>query len=168
MRILILGILLAFMAPGIVSAADSGLEMPPGTKVYVLVEDISNDAKAIGLTTEFITGKAELQLRKNGVPVGTKEESILSGSYLYVNCGVTGRAFAIDIDFRRKVFYRVGDVIHSVTGSTYHTGGQGTHGANSRYVVQAMTDLIDLFSNDYLRSNQQKTMFNKSNAGDGK
>lgn len=152
MRIAII-VMLALMVASFASAADSGLVVPRGTKVYVLVEDINDSANKIGLTEELIINKVELQLRRNGVPVGTKADSLVDRMYLYVNCGFTGPAFAINIDFKRQVFYLVGDKLHSVTASTYHRGGQGTHGSDRGHVIKVLTDLIDEFSNDFLKSN---------------
>lgn len=146
-------VLLLLVIAGVTSASDSGLEVPPGTKVYVLVEDVSEDAKKSGLTKELIESKVELQLRRNGIAVGTREDGFESDLYLYVVVGVTTNAFAVNIDFMRKVYYHVGDNIHSVRGSTYSKSGSGIYG-NSQYMIQMLIDFIDLFSNDFLKSNR--------------
>jgi hypothetical protein len=129
---------------------------------------MTDGAKALGLTEDLIRSKAELQLRRNGVPVGAREDALASGIYLYVKCGVTGKAFALNIDFHRDVIYSVDGNLHSVNASTYHKGGQGTHGGDASYVIQALTDIIDMFSNDFLRANQAIRSSNKPDAGDGK
>lgn len=187
MRLPIL-VILTFLAAGLATADDSGLEVPrpkdlvkaigdaddrglmvdSGTRVYVMVEVLSDDAKAIGLTEELITSKVELQLRRNGVPVGSEQEALASGTFLDVNCGVTGKAFALNVDFNREVSYLVDGKLRSVIASTYHKGARGTHGGDSRNVMQLLTDIIDVFSNDYLRSNQVGKASNKPEAGDGK
>lgn len=67
--------------------------------------------------------KVELQLRRNGVPVRTEEDSFAFGVYLYVDVGVTGRAFSLGIDFYRRVCYLVGEDLHAGYASTYRLGG---------------------------------------------
>jgi len=167
MRIMIIA-LLALLVGGFASAADSGLEVNSGTKIYVLVENLSDDAKATGLTKEFIASKTELQLRRNGVPVGSRKNAYASGVHLYVNCGVTGKAFALSVEFRREVSYRAGGQTHSVMSSTYNQGGQGTHSGDRQFIVQTLTDFLDVFSNDFLKSNPVGKASNKINSGDGK
>lgn len=160
MKIFIL-VLLTFLVSGFASAADSGLEVKPGTKVYVLTERLDENARAIGLTEDLIASKVELQLRRNGIPVGTQNDYAVSGAYLYVNIGVTKVAFSLRIDFNREVFYRVGNKQYTVSASTYSKGGTGTHNNNNRYVVDNLTDLIDQFSNDYIRTNQLPNLIKK-------
>ena len=162
-------VLLTLMISSLTSAQqDTGLEVLPGTKICVIVENISADAKAIGLTKELITTKVELQLRRNGVLVGTEDDAAESGMFLYVTCGVTDIAYALNIHFKRFVFYRVGDDLHSVTASTYQKGGRGTHAYDSQYVIQFLIDLIDMFSNDFLKANQDMNSSNKADVGDGR
>lgn len=147
--------LLLFLISGSVSASDSGLKVQPETKIFVLVEKVEKESVKFGLTKELIVNKVELQLRRNGIPVGSMEDGLKSGIYLYVNCGVTGNAFSINVDFERDVKYFVGNDVHSVTASTYHLGGQGIHNNDSRWVIENILNFIDTFSNDFLRSNQK-------------
>lgn len=167
MRLAIVALVILF-APGVASSEDSGLEVDSGIRIYVLIEDLDEDAKAIGLTKELVAGRVELQLRRNGVPVGTREDSFASGVCLYVDCGIIGKAFALSIDFNRDVFYRVGDEVHSLTASAYNNGVLGTHDGNCRDVIQALTDIIDLFSENFLGTNQASKTPNRTDVGDGK
>jgi len=155
MRRTIVGILIFIISIALNadSGISSGLEVSQETKVYVLVEITGEEAKAIGLTKEHITSKVELQLRKNGIAVGTNEEALASGLYLYVTCNVIGKAFSVSIEFQREVSYRVGNKLHTIYAPTYIREGTGTHGSKRNYIVQALVDYIDEFSNDFLKSN---------------
>lgn len=139
-------------------AADTGLEVEPGTKIYVLTEYLDGDeARSIGLTKDLITSKVELQLRRNGISVGTREEGLVSGVYLYVNVGVTGQAFAVSVEFKRKLVYPVDGKIYSVFATTYDQGSLGIYGSRgSNFILENLLKLIDIYSNDFLRANESR------------
>ena len=88
MRIAIVA-LLVFVATGsapVPKSKASGLEVPPGTKLWVFVEDLPDDAKKLGLSWYVIKAKVELQLRRNGIPVGNGEDLFKDGVLVYVKC----------------------------------------------------------------------------------
>ena len=103
----------------------------------------------------MILSKCELQLRRNGIAVGKRSDGMTSGVHLYVNCGITGRAFANTIEFKRNVTYRVGAVQHSSLATTYRRAGQGI-ATDGKFVIECLIDLVDVFSNDFIKSNSTK------------
>ena len=129
----------------------SGLEAPSGSKVYVIVERVSIEAEQLGLTKEFIKSKAELQLHRNGIPIGSLEESHQAGFYLDVNVHVTKYSFSINLSLNRNVYYYVGDKIYSTLGTTYKWSGTGNHGLKWETVIQGLNERIDAFSIDFIR-----------------
>ena len=135
-----------------VLAQSSGLEVPVGSKVYVVVEILAPDAAAMGLSREIILNKCELQLRRNGISLGKRGDGLASGFHLYVNCGITGTAFANSLEFKRMVSYSVGSSKHAVMATTYNTGGQGIASEGS-FVLQNLLDSIDVFSNEFIKCN---------------
>ena len=104
-------LLLAFPISG--NCGDLGLEVPTGTKIYVMVEDLAdaNDAKEIGLTRDLIQSKVEIQLRKNGISVGMLKENVTPNVILYVSVLVVEKAYFFNIEFYRKVAYLVAKML---------------------------------------------------------
>ena len=59
-----------------------------GTSVFVVVENLDDDAKKIDLTEESIKTDVELKLVLAGMGVATKGFAVPGNTYLYVNGGV--------------------------------------------------------------------------------
>lgn len=158
MRLAIVALLL-FAVTDIASAEEigTGLEMPPGTRLDVAVEKPNADAKKIGLSEQLIRSKVELQLRRNGVEVGTKEDYLKSKAYFYVRCTVVGESYNIVIRLNRRVSYTVGDKTYVINATTYNKSSTGTVGSSGGdFVIKHLLNYIDEFSNDFIKANQAK------------
>ena len=136
------------------SEFSSGLEVAPKTPIYVLVEKITENERALGLSDELIRNKVELSLRQNGIKVCTKTESFNEGIFLYINVGVTGNSYSVNIGFSRLVTYLVGSKSYNIFAETYVRSGQGIHAGNSRTIINSILDGVDIFSGDFLRINK--------------
>ncbi len=143
--------------------AGTGLEVLPGTKIPVVIERLDDECEKLGLICDLIKSKVELQLHRNGITVCNKEDQTKSDVYLYVQCNVKSNAFSIKIHFNRIMYYWVGKNKHIVVASPYHKDVVGIHGFDREFIIQGLIDLVDIFSNDFIKSNQKKTM--KSNPG---
>jgi len=139
----------------IASAFDTGLEVPSGTKIYVVVSGVDNDdeAKKIKLTKELIESKVNSQLRKNGIILGTHWDAVNTGIFLSVGINVTGKAYSTDIQFKRPLFYNIGKKNYSVIGITWESGGLGTHANMNKPILDNLINSIDIFSNEFLKAN---------------
>jgi|GEM_PF-1365335 len=137
------------------SALDTGLEVPSGTKIYVLVSGIDNNdkAKKIKLTKELIESKVNLQLSKNGIILGTYWDAVNTGIFLSVGINVIGEAYSTDIQFKRPVFYAIGKNHYSITGIAWEVGGLGTYANMNKPMLDNLIKSIDIFSNEFLKAN---------------
>jgi hypothetical protein len=152
------------------SALDTGLEVPSGTRIYVLVSGVENNdkAKKIKLTKELIESKVNSQLSKNGIILGTYWDAVNTGIFLSVGVNVVGKAYSTDIQFKRPVFYAIGKNRYSVTGITWEAGGLGTHANMNKPVLDNLINSIDTFSNEFLKANPNYLGPSKPDKSSGK
>ncbi|MBK7107426.1 MAG: hypothetical protein IPH62_19340 [Ignavibacteriae bacterium] len=133
-----------------------GLKVSNQGVIEYLVEDVSTDGKAIGLTKERIISKLELSIRLAKIrPIKSKEA--LDG-YLYVNINVVGNAFTIELNYNRYVAYFYGSgkktqhqTVIATTWSNSITGSLG--GGSSEFIVNTLQSSLDEFLNDFLAAN---------------
>jgi hypothetical protein len=139
----------------IASALDTGLEVPPGTKIYVVVSGVDNndEAKKIKLTKELIESKVNSQLLKNGIILGTYWDAVNTGVFLSVGVNVIKGAYSTDIQFKRPVFYAIGKNRYSVTGIAWELGGLGTYANMNKPILENLVSGIDTFSKEFLKTN---------------
>jgi hypothetical protein len=139
----------------IASALDTGLEVPSGTRIYVLVSGVDNNdkAKKIKLTKELIESRVNSQLSKNGIIPGTYWDAVNTGVFLSVGIDVIKEAYSTDIQFKRPVFYAIGKTRYSVTGIAWGLGGLGTYANMSKPILENLIKGIDIFSNEFLKAN---------------
>ena len=115
----------------------------------LLVEELSAEALKIGLTKESIQNAVESRLRSARIFSPMR----IVNNYLYVNVHVGGRAFAIMLQFNKRVF----DTYTGTKGqaTTWETGGSGTHGNRPDLILSALSQLIDEFLTKFLRVNDK-------------
>jgi hypothetical protein len=128
------------------------------TAVHVLVEKLSESARALGLTEETIRTDAELKLRLAGVRVVTHEESLkIPGMpYLYVDVALSksGGASHIAVELHQNAtLERNGQFVASVT--TWDTSGIGSN-LTAQDIRDHTKDLVDEFLNAWLSVNPKK------------
>ena len=112
-------LIMAFVILALMQGSSSALDKESLKDVEsfnVLVEDLHESAKSIGLSERLIQSKVELQLRKNGLPVvdeETKSDSFGKPGegceYLYVNLnfGKTDSGYFAYNSYRRFAFRRI-------------------------------------------------------------
>ena len=134
------------------------------TGVYVLVENIPDEAQRDGLDTTQIRTDVELKLRQAGITVLTQQEGLSTAAapYLYVNVQVLKNpakfyAFSADVELRQRVTL-VHDPSMSVLATTWSaTGTIGTVGSQKLASVrEVVRDLTDQFINAYLAANPKR------------
>jgi len=131
------------------SSDGTGLENGGVLETRVVVEEITEDAKKTGLSEESIKSCVELQVRKNGIkPVAKTLE------YFYVNVFVVGNAFHVSVSYMRPVFYwGAFKKIYRTYAKVWNKSFLGTHGGSSGYILEGVRELVDEFSNEFLKAN---------------
>ena len=128
----------------------------------LLVENLSNDAKELGLSEDVIWTAAESRLRSAGIYT---EEVEPFGRMLYVRVGVAGGAYAVEVDFLKSfVDYSLAVETDSLLdalqsggygkATTWDSSGLGTHGTRPEVVMGEVARHLDRFLADYLRVNE--------------
>ena len=136
--------------------------------VYVLIEDLSEDAMDAGLTQGTLQTDVEVKLRTAGITVASDENRWLAENIpnitLYVNANIMKAAYtpnyAVNISVEvwdLVILYRDGNP-YFTTATIWSGAGLGLYGENwvrddSR---QKIKDYVDEFINDYLAENPKK------------
>jgi hypothetical protein len=152
--------LLLFLTPGAFvwgspetmpeAISGNGLEAIRTTPLDVLVEDVSDDAKKIGLSKEGIEACVNRTLRQAGITPGGPRD--FAGA-IFVNINVVGDSFTISISFKRPVFYSRGDKWFRTVGATWDQSVTGTHGRDGRYILDNIANQLEVFCNEFLKAN---------------
>ncbi len=121
--------------------------------IRLVVEDLSDDAADIELTEERIQTLAESRLRAARL----YDDSALHRLYVRVGVLVSeknrdGGTFTVSVQYA-KVLY---DSVSGEVGlaDTWHTGSYGTHSGDAGYIMQSLSEHLDRFVLEYLRTNE--------------
>ena len=114
--------------------------------VRLVVERLYEDAAEIGLTKRDIELTTRSRLR--AARIYNPEES--GPTSLYININTLGPAYNTDV-----FFDQIAQTTHGGFGvaTTWMTGGTGTHGGNSGFILQRLSRHIDRFIDAYLEVN---------------
>jgi hypothetical protein len=130
------------------------------TAVYVLVEDLPDGAKVLGLTKDAIQTDVELKLRLAGMRVVTTQEewAKLPGSpSLYVNVNVSdssARAASIDVELDQNALLELNS--HFAIGVTTWSTGAVIVNPSVEGTRDWIKDDVDKFLNAWLSVNPKK------------
>lgn len=128
------------------------------TAIEVLVEDLPDGAKLLGLTKESIKTDVELKLRLAGIRVVTPEESLMIPGMpeLYVNITLTDGAEAgsIDVQLNQNVMLERNGQL-AIGATTWDTGVLLSH-PTAEGIRNSTKDHVDKFLNAWLSSNPKK------------
>lgn len=132
----------------------NGLETDSTEQLRVLIEELSEDAKKIGLTRDRIEARVNQSVRKSGItPVVPGPVAFgSSGGELYVSVSVSGYGFCITMFFVRRVFYNIGDRWFTYEGNTWHSLSIG-YSREADYILDVVGAKVEGFCNEFLRAN---------------
>ena len=118
----------------------------------LVVENLTPDAQAVGLTKERIQLAVESRLRAARLYTESMEKA--NRAYLYINItiNVVGRAFNTAVKYKKWVI----DLENNSNGpaTTWNTGSTGTYGGDAGFIIQDLSSHLDRFLAEYLRVNE--------------
>ncbi len=130
----------------------AGLEVTNPEIVPVLIEGLGQEAYDLGITT--IQLREWMRPRFSQVDLEYEEAGDDPDfRYLYVQLEVAGGAFSIDLNFDRQVYFDANGVPNATIASTWKKGLVGLHNSDISFVQSSLEQLLDMFFNDYLASN---------------
>jgi len=121
--------------------------------VRIVIESLSDNMKAFGLTKQQLRTDVEVKLRSAGIPVPS-----LSDGYLYIRLNgikINTRSYAFHylLEYRQSVILGRNRQWYPSAG-TWHIGEIISAGLNSKqFVYDSLKGLVDKFINDYLTVN---------------
>ncbi len=130
--------------------------------LLVVVEEVTPDAKEIGLTPEILEKDVKAKLKEAGIRVVSQEEWLkLPGSpYLYLQTSVVkvdragNYAFTVAASVLQDVYLKRDPAIDLAEATTWSVGSHGhTDRRNRGFVRQAVADMVDLFVAAYREAN---------------
>ena len=116
----------------------------------LLVEEMPDDAAAIGLTEDAITVAARSRLR--AARIYTEARSEAAGSFLYINVNVVGPAYGISVRYLKYVNDLA--TMLELAATTWDSISTGTHGRDPTHISSSVAGHIDKFIDEYLRVNE--------------
>src|SRR6266852_6389526 len=124
------------------------------TRMQVVIEDVSRDAKRAGLTKAQLQSDVELWLRQKGLTVdGRAAEQLYVDVDTAKNDSTGGYAYSVDVGFRQPAtLQRTGKAVLAETWSD-GTVGSITAAKLASTVRDKLRDLLDGFIKEYVAAN---------------
>ena len=124
-------------------------------EVNVVVEDLSEDAEAAGLTRRGLLAAVEQQLETRGVPQGSSRQ----GADLYINVSTHEGSTGLYAYYARVSVQQLATIEGNQLRSLVDTWARASLGAvgsgNLPQVEQVVMQLVDLFCDDYFEVNDR-------------
>ena len=120
--------------------------------VTLLVEEVSDAAKAISLTRQRIYSMAESRMRAARMYTDDVDQLIMHGYALHISIIVNQTAFSLDLQFLKWLTDPTSEQSH--LAATWETGFLAMHGGNAAIIMQLLSERLDRFILEYLRVNE--------------
>jgi hypothetical protein len=119
------------------------------SSVGVLIEDLTDDGKKLGLSKDIIEARVNAVLRKNGLkPVEATDH------FYYVQVSVYGVAFAVKVSFVRGVTFNDGIRERFTLADTWERAYLGTYSSQRMdSILDQVSTLTEQFANEFLKAN---------------
>lgn len=132
----------------------TGLEVINPKEIKFVVENLTVEARNIGLTRRMIITKCELKSRQLGIePITNDKDNLSIRPYLYINIGIGPSAFIINLQFWRTVLFFSGSTKYRIQAITWNKSTGGIHGNNSKFILDQIDELLEEFFNDFFKAN---------------
>ena len=113
----------------------------------LVVENLSEDATAIGIKLEAIQAAAESPLRS------ARLFNTEADPFLYINVNVVGGGFAVRLEYNKRLHDPITDSRYSAP--TWNINGAGTHGQDGEFILSLVSQYLDRFLPEFLRVNEE-------------
>ena len=115
----------------------------------LIVETLSDDATAIGLTEEAIGIAVRSRLRAARIYSDSRVET--EWAFLYFLVQVVGPAVSIDVTYNKSVIDVATEL--QLTAASWRVSATGTHGGDSSVILSSVAGYTDQFIDEYFRVN---------------
>lgn len=123
--------------------------------INVIVENLNEQAKKSGLTTQQIQNDAEIRLQKAGLRINKNAKQYIYINLNSINTDGYSLAYSIDVSLKQDAVL-TRDKSVSSTATTWNNGLIGiTSVSNIRTIRDSISDFIDEFVNNYLKYQNQ-------------
>ena len=121
------------------------------------IETLPKDAAGIGLDKDIVLDAArkhldEANLFKGEVTLESSEASFPPSSMLYVAVHVVGKAFGVDVDFKKWMPDLKSHEIRLAT--SWQISSMGTHSGIAENILSTVSTHTELFVGEYFRLNE--------------
>ncbi len=132
----------------------TGMEVANYKTVPILMEFPTEQAQKIGLTSDRISARVNLELRKHGLK-GVDADPKSYDHYLYVVVHVNGAGFAIHLAFSRRVSFVSSGIPYAISARTWGRVAAGATERGSDGILQTLAEGVEFFASDYLKTNDK-------------
>jgi hypothetical protein len=122
--------------------------------VFILVEDLPQEAVAMGLTTESIKAAVASNLEQAGLSV---PDYSIEDPYLAMSIHVVEKAFSIEVSLRENVALRR-DTSITCRAATWMKNVTGVHRGDPGIFIDGVQRVLDSFLNDLHEANPKKKL----------
>jgi hypothetical protein len=134
--------------------ADPNVEDLKGIKsLGVVVEELGDEEKDLGLNQDSVKAAISLRLRANRVPISDEKTC-----YLYVNISALGKQYprAVSVNVRLYQLAVLDASGKRAAVSTWHKSSLSLLGKDTakNATLETIQEIVDMFSNDYLTANE--------------
>ena len=123
------------------------------SEIRLVVEQLPEDARDLGLTRETLERAARSRLRS--ARIYHDGPASVSYPYLYINVNVVSPAHNVLVEFEKRLVDPTSG--HFGFATTWDRGLTGTHGrggdVGASFVIQGLSRIMDEFIDEYMRVN---------------
>lgn len=121
------------------------------TDIYVLVEDLQENVKKVGLTTNQIQTDIEIRLQRAGLKINKDAKQTIYVNVNSINIDSYSMAYSIHISLQQNAVLSR-DKSLSSDATTWSVGQIGVmSNSNTRKIRDTISDFVDEFINKYLK-----------------
>lgn len=133
-----------------VQSGGTGLEVDEDIGVEILIDDLTEYGKNIGLSEDQIRQEASYKMEKSGIKISQTNYP----PYVFLDIRVYKSAFTIEISLSRTILYKTkSGKRYSKLGVTWSQSLVGIHDGTSGYIMDKLSRILDIFISKYKDAN---------------